>query len=44
MNDVNIDPAELTEEERTRILYEADYYMPSNQIYEVLPQDLLEEF
>jgi hypothetical protein len=39
-----LDPAEMTEEERTRILYEADYNMPSNQIYELLPEDLLSEF
>ncbi|ADO99152.1 hypothetical protein Np050604_054 [Cyanophage S-RIM44] len=43
INDI-IDPAEMTEEERTRILYEADYNMPSNQIYELLPEDLLSEF
>ena len=44
MNDMILDPAEMTEEERTRILYEADYFMPSNEIYEVLPEDLLDDF
>lgn len=44
MNDMILDPAEMTEDERTRILYEADYFMPSNEIYEVLPEDLLDEF
>lgn len=44
MKDVTIDPAELSEEERTRILYEADYFMPSNQIYEILPEDIFDEF
>lgn len=39
-----LDPAEMTEDERTRILYEADYFMPSNEIYEVLPEDLLDDF
>jgi len=44
MNEQMIDPAEMTEEERLRLIYEADYYMPSNEIYEVLPEDLLEDF
>lgn len=44
MNDMILDPAEMTEDERTRILYEADYFMPSNEIYEVLPEDLLDDF
>lgn len=44
MNDTMIDPAEMTEDERMRLIYEADYYMPSNEIYEVLPEDLFDEF
>jgi hypothetical protein len=44
MNEQMIDPAEMTEEERLCLIYEADYYMPSNEMYEVLPKDLLEDF
>ena len=42
---LDIDYNEVLEyEERQKTLHMAEYYMPSNEIYEVLPQDLLDEF
>jgi len=42
---LDIDYNEVLEyEDRQKTLHMAEYYMPSNEIYEVLPEDLLDEF
>lgn len=42
---LNVDYDEILEyDERMKTLHMAEYYMPSNEIYEVLPEDLLDEF
>jgi hypothetical protein len=42
---LDIDYAEVLEyDERMKALHMAEYYLPSNEIYELLPEDLLSEY
>ncbi len=42
---LNVDYDDILEyTERMKTLHMAEYSMPSNEIYEVLPEDLLDEF
>jgi len=42
---LDIDYAEILEyDERMKTLHIAEYCMPSNEIYEVLPEDLLNDY
>jgi hypothetical protein len=42
---LDIDYAEVLEyDERMKALHMAEYYLPSNEIHELLPEDLLSEY
>jgi len=42
---LDIDYQEILEyDERMKTLHMAEYYMPSNEIYELLPEDLLNDY